>query len=106
MYGSGNAHEDFARIILTARKALFFYSCMVQTNAISSSVQLSQVPCQGLSVKDEEKGNRQVAKLSNYMKTHEALWRLLATYPQNMPLTEAVRRARVDFTKGRKEVAL
>lgn len=73
---------------------------MATTKAISSSVQLSLFPCQGNSVKDNQNGNNSIAKLSTYMKTREALWRMLATYPGNMPLTEAISRARIDFTKS------
>ena len=92
---------------------------MATTKAISSSVQLSLFPCQGTSVNDAHNGNTSIAKLSNYMKTREALWRMIATYPGNMPLTEAISRARIDFAKpgapaplacyprdARKEVAL
>ena len=71
-----------------------------------SNVQLSLFPCQGSSVKDNQNGSTPVAKLSTYMKTRDALWRLLASYPQDMPVVEAVRRARIDFTRCRKEVAL
>jgi hypothetical protein len=45
------------------------------------------------------------AGVTNYMKTPEALWRLIATYPKCMPVEDAIRRARIDFTKSRKEVA-
>ena len=69
-------------------------------------VQLSLFPCQGSSVKDTQNGSTSAAKLSTYMKTPQALWRLLATYPPTMSVVEAVRRARVDFTRCRKEVAL
>ena len=92
---------------------------MATTKAISSTVQLSLFPCQGTSVKDTQNGSTPVAKLSTYMKTPGALWRMLASYPPTMPVTEAVRRARIDFTKSsnralhacyqrdaRKEVAL
>ena len=40
------------------------------------------------------------------MKTREALWRLIATYPKCMPVEDAIRRARTDFAKTRKEVAV
>lgn len=46
------------------------------------------------------------ARLSTYMKSPEALWRMLATYPRRMPIEDAVRRARIDFTKPRKEEAV
>lgn len=77
---------------------------MVQTKTITRSVQLSLFPCQGSGVKDEKNGSAPVARLSNYMKTREALWRMLASYPKGMPVEDAVRRARIDFTKPRKEV--
>jgi len=68
-----------------------------------SNVQLSLFPSKG---KDEKNGSTPAAGVSNYMKTREALWRMLASYPKNMPITDAVRRARIDFTKPRKEVAV
>lgn len=43
-------------------------------------------------------------RVSNYLKSREALWRLLATYPKGMPVEDAVRRARIDFTRCGKEV--
>ena len=70
------------------------------------SVQLSLFPCQGSSVNDAQNGNQQIAKLSTYLKSREALWRMLANYPKNMPVEDAIRRARIDFTKSRKEVAV
>ena len=79
---------------------------MVQLNAIQRNAQRSQGSCQSLSVKSNSQGNPQVAKLSNYLCTREALWRLLATYPKDMTVREAVIRARVDFTKCRKEVTV
>lgn len=79
---------------------------MVQSKTISSSVQLSLFPCQGSGVNDAQNGSAHVAKLSTYMKTREALWRMLASYPKGMPVEDAVRRARIDFTKTRKEVAV
>lgn len=77
---------------------------MVQSKTISSSVQLSLFPCQGSGVNDAQNGSAPVAKLSTYMKTREALWRLIASYPKGMPVEDAVRRARIDFTKPGKEV--
>ena len=74
---------------------------MVHKKTISSSVQLLLFPCQETSIKNERNGNRSVAK---YLTTREALWRLLASYPQRMPLTEAIRRAHIDFTRAGKEV--
>ena len=78
---------------------------MKQERNLKSSAQLSLFPCQGSSVNDAQIGSVPAAGVSNYLKTREALWRMLATYPKGMPLEDAVRRARVDFTKCRKEVA-
>lgn len=78
---------------------------MVHSKTISSSAQLSLFPCQGSSVNDAQIGSVPAAGVTNYLKTREALWRMLATYPKSMPIQDAVRRARVDFTKCRKEVA-
>lgn len=79
---------------------------MVKNFNSASSVQLSLFPAQGTGVKDENNGGCiPAAGVSNYLKTREALWRLLATYPKGMPVEDAVRRARVDFIKCRKEVA-
>lgn len=78
---------------------------MRTTNA-NSAVQLSLFPGQGTSVNDEsQSGCIPAAGVTNYLKTREALWRLLAAYPKGMPVEDAVRRARIDFTKPRKEVA-
>jgi len=52
-----------------------------------------------MSEKSNQIGSAPVAKLSTYMKTREALWRLIATYPKCMPVEDAIRRARIDFTK-------
>ena len=79
---------------------------MVKLKTISSSAQLSLFPCQGSGVNDAQNGSVPVAKLSTYMKTREALWRLIATYPKCMPVEDAIRRARTDFAKTRKEVAV
>ena len=46
------------------------------------------------------------AGVTNYLKTREALWRLIATYPKRMPVMDAICRVRIDFTKRRREVAL
>lgn len=79
---------------------------MVNVNA-NSAVQLSLFPTQGTSVNDEsQSGCIPAAGVTNYLKTREALWRLLAAYPKGMPVEDAVRRARVDFTKPGKEVAV
>jgi len=55
--------------------------------------------------KSNQNGSASVARLSDYMKTREALWRLVATYPRRMTVEDALRSARIDFTKTRKEVA-
>ena len=47
-------------------------------------------------------GSLSAAKLSTYMKTKDALWRMLATYPPKMPFTEALLLAKRDFTGTRK----
>ena len=73
---------------------------MVQTNAIKRVGQRSQDPCQGQGVKTTKNGSVPAAKLSTYMKSPEALWRMLASYPKGMPVEDAIRRARVDFTKA------
>ena len=83
-----------------------FLFVQMKATKLKNTVQLSLFPCQGTSVKDTQNGSTPVAKLSTYMKTPGALWRMLASYPPTMPVTEAVRRARIDFTKSRKEVAL
>ena len=75
---------------------------MATLKANSSSVQLSLFPCQGSSVNDAQNGNRQIAKLSTYMKSPEALWRMIASYPKNMKVEDAIRRARIDFTRCQK----
>lgn len=77
---------------------------MVHSKTITCSVQLSLFPCQGSGVNDAQNGSAPVARLSTYMKTREALWRMIASYPKCMPVEDAVRRARIDFTKPRKEV--
>lgn len=68
-----------------------------------NSVQLSLFTCQGSSVNDAQNGSVPTAQLSNYMKSREALWRMIANYPY-MPVEDAIRRARIDFTRCRKEV--
>ena len=52
------------------------------------------------SQKSTVNGSTQAAKLSTYLHSREALWRLLACYPPQMPVVEALQHARVDFTKG------
>ena len=75
-------------------------------NLLTSSAQLSLFPCQGTSVNDAQNGNQQIAKLSTYLKTRGGLWRLLALFPGNMPVEDALRLAPSVLTKCRKEVAL
>lgn len=77
---------------------------MVKNTNANSNVQLSLFPQEGISVKDNKGGS--IARVSNYLCTREALWRLLATYPKDMTVKEVVNRARVDFAKQRKEVAV
>lgn len=92
---------------------------MAAISVIRGKAQPSLYSPGDISVKDTQNGSTPVAKLSTYMKTPGALWRMLASYPPTMPVTEAVRRARIDFTKSsnralhacyqrdaRKEVAL
>ena len=59
---------------------------------IPSNVQLSLFQ-EGTGVKDHSNGNANIARLSNYLKTREGLWRLLALFPADMPVVEAVRLA-------------
>ena len=76
---------------------------MVTTNAIKSPAQLSLFPCQGSSVKSTANGsNAQSITISEYLKTRDALWRMLACYPPKMPFLQALRLAKVDFTKSKK----
>lgn len=78
---------------------------MATLKADSSSVQLSLFPCQGSSVNDAQNANT-IGKLSTYLKTRGGLFRLLALFPGNMPVMEALRLAPSVLTKERKEVAL
>ena len=66
-----------------------------------SSVQLSLFPCQGTSVIDAMKRCIPTASVSTYLKSREALFRLIASYPQQMPVEDAIRCARIDFTRGK-----
>ena len=76
---------------------------MATSKVITSPAQLSLFPCQGSSVKSNQNGrNAKSATISEYLKTRDALFRLLATYPPQMPVTEAVQLAKTDFTKCRK----
>lgn len=58
----------------------------------NSSVQLSLFPCQGTGVKDnKKKGCRPDSQvINNYLKTRDGLWRLLACFPGDMPVEEAL----------------
>ena len=71
-----------------------------------SSVQLSLFPSQGTGVNDAQNGNQQIAKLSTYLKTRDALFRLLSLFPGNMPVTEALRLAPSVLTNTGKEAAV
>lgn len=76
------------------------------TTKANSSVQLSLFPCQGTGANDAQNGNQQIAKLSTYLKTRDALFRLLSLFPGNMPVTEALRLAPSVLTNTGKEAAL
>ena len=79
---------------------------MVNTNT-NSAVQLSLFPSKGSSVKDSKKGRPVSDQVINaYLSTREGLWRLLACFPANMPVREAVSLARTQVTLFRKEVAV
>ncbi len=81
---------------------------MVTTKTISSSVQLSLFPCQGTGVKDNRNGSPGTAQSMNlraYVHTPDFLWRMLACFPGDMPLVEALRQA-PEVIFGRKEVVL
>lgn len=75
---------------------------MATLTASQRTAQRTQSLRQGNSVKSTVNGSTPTAKLSTYMTSREALWRLLATYPADMPVQQAVLLARVDFTKCRK----
>ena len=78
---------------------------MAKTNA-NSIVQLSLFPCQGTSVNDEQKSCAPSSQVINsYLKTREALWRLITMFPGSTPVEEAVMATR-EFFSHRKEVAL
>ena len=70
-----------------------------------SSVQISLFPCQGTSANDAQNANT-IGKLSTYLKTRGGLWRLLALFPGNMPVEDALRLAPTVLTKQGKEVAV
>lgn len=79
---------------------------MANQNA-NSAVQLSLFPQVGSSVKDSQKGRPVSDQVINaYLSTREGLWRLLACFPANMSVREAVSLARTQVTLFRKEVAV
>ena len=75
-------------------------------NVIKSTTQLSLFAQEATGEKSNQNGNAPVAKLSTYLKTRGGLFRLLALFPGNMPVTEALRLAPSVLTKERKEVAV
>lgn len=79
---------------------------MNTANVNNSATQLSLFDQGSHNEKSNQIGSIPAAGVTNYLKSREALWRMLATYPKRMPLEDAVRRARIDFTKPRKEVAV
>lgn len=56
-------------------------------------------------VKSNQNANT-IGKFSTYIKTRGGLFRLLALFPGNMPVEEAVVLAQATLTNNRKEVAL
>lgn len=72
---------------------------------VTRTAQRSLFAQEAIGEKSNQNGSASVAKLSTYMKSREALWRMLASYPKGMSVEDAIRRARIDFTKQRKEVA-
>jgi hypothetical protein len=78
----------------------------MRTTNTNSSVQLSLFSGNENSVKDTRNGNNSVAKLSTYLKTRGGLFRLLALFPGNMPVEDALRQAPAVLTNTRKEVAV
>ena len=90
----------------TERGYFYVQICMVKSKTINRTAQRSLFSQAEMSEKSTVNGRISPARLSTYMKTPEALWRLLATYPNGMPVADAIRRARIDFTKCRKEVAV
>ena len=77
---------------------------MVRTKTISAQLSGRQHLCQGASEKSTANGSHQIVKLSTYLKTRGGLFRLLALFPGNTPVEEAVRLAPTMLTNGRKEV--
>lgn len=78
----------------------------MRTTKTNSSVQLSLFSDKGNGVKDTQKGNNSVAKLSTYLKTRGGLFRLLALFPGNMLVEDALRQAPAVLTNTRKEVVV
>lgn len=90
---------------MDALKRGFFYVLNVMSRSnVTRTAQRSLFTQEAICEKSNQNGNAPVARLSTYMKSHEALWRMLASYPKDMPVEDAIRRARIDFTKARKEV--
>lgn len=104
---SGHYHLWTAQMASAFKFACNVLKCpKMRTTNTNSAVQLSLFPSQGNSVEDNREGCILAARVTNYMKTREALWRMIASYPKGMPVQDAIIRARVDFTKRRKEVAI
>lgn len=78
---------------------------MAKVTVPSSSVQLSLFPCQGSCVNDAQNANT-IGKFSTYIKTRGGLFRLLALFPGNMSVEDALRLAPSMLTKSGKGVAL
>ena len=77
---------------------------MVTTNQVPRTAQRTLFSQEEMGVKSNQIGSVPAAGVTNYLKSREALWRLIASYPKAMPVEDAIRRARVDFAKSRKEV--
>ena len=74
---------------------------MAITNA-QRKAQRTQDSCQSLSVKSKINGYALRSRVTNYLKTREGLWRLLAIFPKSMPVTQAVSLSYDAFTKCKK----
>ncbi len=57
---------------------------------------------EGANVKSTVNGSNSIAKLSNYLKTRDGLWRLLSLFPGDTCVTEAVALAPSALCKTRK----
>lgn len=88
----------------TERGMIFLLLKIMTKNVIYRTAQYPLFAQMATGEKSNKNGSAPVARLSTYMKTREALWRMIASYPKCMPVEDAVRRARIDFTKPRKEV--